>query len=657
MASGAEMAGRERRSRTIGSMLCALVLLNLSACLPDRKPQDSAQPSDAASKQADAGARATADTTAVADQTSAPSAVDAGPLKGCSTDDQCTALVSNPCQIASCDLASRQCKVSKRPDGHVCGKDDKCKKGHQCKAGYCGHQAMLCDDGSPCTSDGCAPATGCTFSPVSGVCNDGNPCTDVDECNAGVCTGKTTQTIEVLCGSDSDPCLVFSCSKEAGCQKVPAELAKAATVTCDDENKCIKTDVCSKGKCAGVAIDCPDTDKNFCTIAGCLPAKGCMTEVGIVGMVCDDGDPCTGEDVCAVKSGANPMAAGAVSCQGPTKSCDDDNPCSKDVCDKTKGCQHAAAPDGALCSDSKACSGQGTCSAGKCTGIAAKSCDDGNVCSDDSCDAAKGGCVHLPAKATCDDGNACTEDDACSQGLCTATLNCDDNNPCTDTPCDAAKGCQLLYKAKASGCPGGGQCWAGGCQVAKCGNGDCDFNETTKGCAGDCPAGGGQCAQDKGLCIESCESSTCKTELASCNQDTGCAAVRNAFESCKDVACHLLAIGKQEHTAVAKFANLHACVQKKCVQNAWSGQVCVGLPEEVTCTTACVDGACYLENVQCQGSAACATLDSCLAQCTPAGDPKCKDAQTKCLDAATSKNPKAVDVQAKLSVCRNGKCL
>src|SRR5206468_138746 len=67
--------------------------------------------------------------------------------------------------------------------------------------------------------------------------------------------------------------------------------------------------------------------------------------------------------------------------------------------------------------DGNACTTGDACSNGRCTGGPARSCDDGNVCTIDSCDPATG-CVHAPNTAPCDDGSACTTNDTCSGGTC-----------------------------------------------------------------------------------------------------------------------------------------------------------------------------------------------------------------------------------------------
>ena len=49
-------------------------------------------------------------------------------------------------------------------------------------------------------------------------------------------------------------------------------------------------------------------------------------------------------------------------------------------------------------------------------GGSAPNCDDGNVCTDDSCNPASG-CVNANNIASCDDGDACTTADTCAAVL------------------------------------------------------------------------------------------------------------------------------------------------------------------------------------------------------------------------------------------------
>ena len=81
------------------------------------------------------------------------------------------------------------------------------------------------------------------------------------------------------------------------------------------------------------------------------------------------------------------------------------------------------------CDNENACL-EGMCLDGVCTDGAAVTCDDGNVCTDDSCDEVLG-CQNTANVDSCDDGNACTENDVCTGGACTSgpAVDCDDGVP------------------------------------------------------------------------------------------------------------------------------------------------------------------------------------------------------------------------------------
>ena len=77
---------------------------------------------------------------------------------------------------------------------------------------------------------------------------------------------------------------------------------------------------------------------------------------------------------------------------------------------------------------------------GKCADKAVGGCDDGAVCTLDSCEAAKG-CVH--AADPCDDGDACTVDVCDSKAGCKTTpVTCKDGDICSVDSCDPLGGCQ-----------------------------------------------------------------------------------------------------------------------------------------------------------------------------------------------------------------------
>lgn len=111
-----------------------------------------------------------------------------------------------------------------------------------------------------------------------------------------------------------------------------------------------------------------------------LPASGAatVTLLGVLGTQQFEGSAvvyttaCGPETICSL-GGADPQ-------------------CNDASCDATLGCVVKPKPDGTGCEDRNACTIEDVCSAGVCVG-APLDCDDGNVCTDDTCDPVIG-CVH-----------------------------------------------------------------------------------------------------------------------------------------------------------------------------------------------------------------------------------------------------------------------
>ena len=121
--------------------------------------------------------------------------------------------------------------------------------------------------------------------------------------------------------------------------------------------------------------------------------------------LCDDGVFCNGAEVCMGASGCQP---------GTPPTCDDGDPCTADACDATLGCTHTPLPG---------CPG--------CTTPA--DCDDHNACTTEVCTAGScantpiSGCVPCTVDGDCDDADRCTSD-ACTAGACV-------HAPITGCPC------------------------------------------------------------------------------------------------------------------------------------------------------------------------------------------------------------------------------
>jgi hypothetical protein len=290
------------------------------------------------------------------------------------------------------------------------------------------------------------------------------------------------------------------------------------------------------GACApGTPITCDDGD--VCNgIETCIPETGsCAPGTPR----CDDGDPCT-DDVCS----------GGGTCSWIPADCDDGNPCTDDSCGEN-GCEHTfntrSCDDGSLCttgdtcslgvcagapvlcSDQDACNGTETCdpATGTCIAGTPPTCDDGNPCTDDSCDTELG-CLQIPNSDPCDDGSLCTTNDQCSGGQCTGESTCSDGDACNgEESCDEATGACGPSPGPLD-CDDGNVCTTDACQPAV----GCVYSNVTGVCDdGDPDTTGDQCVDGEcvgippggsGLCVPAdCDDNVACT-VDTCDPDVGC---------------------------------------------------------------------------------------------------------------------------------------
>ncbi|HZI94731.1 MAG TPA: hypothetical protein VFE84_10840 [Patescibacteria group bacterium] len=242
------------------------------------------------------------------------------PQEICLSDADCDD--GNPCTSDSCNPATGQCQNASVPNGVPCNDGDACTIGGTCQSGTCG-TPVVCNDRNACTTDSCDPATGaCLSQPVA--CDDGNNCTS-DLCNpdTGQClfvpqTGSTCD--------DGDLCTSGDTCVTAPGNPVP---------TCQGNAKCADTDACTAdlcepntGVCSNPPIVCDDG--NSCTLDVCQ-SGACNSIPAPSGQPCDDGDRCTLGDTCVGGAGAPPV------CQGSALSCNDGNTCTMDQCNPISG--------------------------------------------------------------------------------------------------------------------------------------------------------------------------------------------------------------------------------------------------------------------------------------------------------------------------------
>ena len=345
--------------------------------------------------------------------------------------------------------------------------------------------ATSCDDGDACTTDTCTIA-GCVHAAIANCTPGPVPCDAKTPCKSGLCDLASNTCVACLAAAD--------CASAQSCSGHVC----VASLTCATDVACkASQQVCEKT--AGICVDCLTVDDcgtgqacvdHACVAATpCKSSKECTAVCDIAGGLCVDclvdtdclaSQFCSGDhkcltDVCtgpACGQGGTLFACNANgSAFAPGASCDDGNLCTADSCLANSGCVHL--PGGATCTDGSVCTQGDACADGKCGAGSAISCDDQNPCTVDSCNPVSG-CQHADgAEGTpCSDGNVCTFSDACLMGTCVgAAGKCDDSNACTDDSCNPAIGCVFLANAKPcddnNPCTVEDICLSGACNAGK----------------------------------------------------------------------------------------------------------------------------------------------------------------------------------------------
>ncbi len=564
----------------------------------------------------------------------------------------------NPCTDDACDPTGKT--TGKAGCGHVantkpCDDGSACTGKDACKGGVCkGGTVAPCDDGNPCTTAWCDAGSGCQNKANTVACDDGDDCTTADACAGGVCKGGKP----VVC-DDGNPCTDDTCGK-GGCAFA------ANTAPCDDGSVCTKGDACDGGACLpGQVSSCDDDDP--CTTDTCLPgvkgqgqgAKGgCVTSPNTA--PCDDGSVCTHGERCK----------GGVCGKGVVKPCDDGNPCTTDGCDAKTGCVFLAHQG--PCSDGNPCTVGDACAKGACESGAAKVCDDGEVCTTDTCAVASAGnvsagsCVATPRSGPCDDGSLCTLGDTCAKGLCKAgkAVACDDGNPCTTDGCDAKTGCTHSQHTGActdgNACTQGDTCAKGACVPGKQVACDDDNTCTTDSCdpKGGCTTSPNAVACDDGSACttgDQCSGGSCKGGAAlSCDDGNPC-----TDDGCDATGKSTGALGCWHKPNTAPCDDGSKCTGKDTCQ---AGVCTPGEPASCDDGNPCTTETCGVTSgcvvtpnaLACEDGDPCTVGDVCTKGACAAGKARSCDDGNPCTKDACSKSAGGCVATATTGACTDG---
>lgn len=281
------------------------------------------------------------------------------------TPKDCTHLDSD-CSSGYCSPAAGACQVDAQPDGIACNDDNLCTLFDSCTEGDCVGESIDCSAlEDSCNTGKCDPSTAACFKspkPGNGACNDLDPCTVLDQCDEGTCSGSAVDCshlegacIQAACNPNSGLCVTSlrpdgtpcddgnACTIDGACSaafcasdtidcsalQTPCSLAqcdaatglcyaqpKAEGTSCNDDDPCTLLDSCSEGECAGYVKDCSVFD-GPCSSGICNAVNGfCGQDVFETGTACDDGDPCTGPDLCSGLSCVAPENPGLPECVG-----------------------------------------------------------------------------------------------------------------------------------------------------------------------------------------------------------------------------------------------------------------------------------------------------------------------------------------------------
>ena len=269
--------------------------------------------------------------------------------------------------------------------------------------------------------------------------------------------------------------------------------------------------------------------------------------------------------------------------------CDDNDPCSDDVC-VDGACQHIVVVEccraDSDCDDGIACTSDSCTPAHRCSSVRddsfcctkAADCEDNDACTAGVCAANQ--CVYpiepdceVPSITYCNDQNACTSE-AWGDGHCRYTSRADPGCCSVDAECDAlalAQGLDAVARCQESRCWFGRRACTrsqdcvgpGYCSTGTCEEGECRYPasatccETHAACADEWPATQDRCVDHR--CVSALEAQACATDDAcvapnaciatSCvsgqchaalRQDAGCCAVDgdcSTTDRCASVAC------------------------------------------------------------------------------------------------------------------------
>jgi hypothetical protein len=485
------------------------------------------------------------------------------------TVDSCNALTGKCVHVLknNCD---KRCEVD-------CGEDNKCSKCVQVgkKDWKCSTAATNCDDNDACTIDTCDAQKGCVHKLIqSERCKKCDEDADCVELNSYLNLYKTCQ--QAVCDSKKKHCVVTDLVNKSECTKRPPHcfatnacetvtyfkdafnrsVCKRVVKSCNDGIDCT-FDYCDTktGKCVHVARNCPlthhvchkdeDCAKLSATVQSLCKTATCNRKTNRCVVVKDTTRVCHPVEQCKDCVAKNPCEtadctfnqSGKPVCARKSISCDDGNVCTKDTCDVNLGCIHSQLPS--CCVDATQCPQQG-CAAnadcvswGKNKNLSAK-------CREAFCDNELGRCK----------SRLSADQSQCKPTTTPPVCTCPAVNACQQSQCvlgeDNVSQCSVTTKS----CDDGNKCTTDSCNIS---TGECVHTrvqspECTPICTkdADCAGKAGKCQGaycklSTSTCIvEDFPSAACFPPIcANCTAQNPCQKAKCIFGSDNLPTCHI----------------------------------------------------------------------------------------------------------------------
>ncbi|TFH23626.1 MAG: hypothetical protein E4H03_05725, partial [Myxococcales bacterium] len=419
-----------------------------------------------------------------------------------------------------------------------------------------------CDDANVCTDDVCSAGL-CVRTSNTASCDDGVTCTTGDVCAEGVCAGTDSCPVGFVCDIGSDQCVAAAGDPDNDgldgptdpCPLDPRNLCYGPLAVDGTTSNEIRLNANVSGaECSGTKVDCNGqtwlADFGFglggnastcnlggggegCVISGISTIFGCDDEETEDMFQCERWDPVAvpemiydfdvangnyvvnllfanaftgtaaagqrvfdiaiegavvyagfdqvvaagGSGIAVVRSAVVSVSDGnglqiellhgvenpaikaiEVLSEGSPAGCDTDgecndgNLCTTDTCVGAPGGTCSNLANTLPCDDGIPCTVGDQCGGGSCQpGTPNNSvCNDSEVCTDDVCSSVTG-CTNPPNTASCDDGVACTSSDVCAGGTCGGTSNCTGGQICNPGSGLCETPPPVLYRVNAGG--------------------------------------------------------------------------------------------------------------------------------------------------------------------------------------------------------------